>query len=111
MRHLSSSRSSTATSSATTKATTETWLETTWSTTALLVVSPPVSVTLATLAAGTTTTALASVTVVTAQHAAGWCVGALGLDVCLRHDLGGKVEPFAEVVESFWGQGVVVPLP
>jgi hypothetical protein len=38
-------------------------------------------------------------------------VRSLGLDVCLGNDLGGEVEPFAEVVETFWGQGVVVPLP
>lgn len=36
---------------------------------------------------------------------------ALLLDVCSGHDLGGQVEPFAEVVETFGGQGVVVPLP
>lgn len=36
---------------------------------------------------------------------------ALLLDVRLGHDLGGEVEPFAEVVETFGGQGVVVPLP
>ena len=36
---------------------------------------------------------------------------ALLLDVRLRDDLGGEVEPFAEVVEALGGQGVVVPLP
>jgi hypothetical protein len=38
-------------------------------------------------------------------------VRALGLDVCLGNDLGGEMKPFAEVVETFWGQSVVVPLP
>ena len=33
------------------------------------------------------------------------------LDVCLGHDFGGEMEPFAEVVEAFGGEGVVVPLP
>lgn len=36
---------------------------------------------------------------------------ALLLNVRLRDDLGGKVEPFAEVVETLGGEGVVVPLP
>lgn len=36
---------------------------------------------------------------------------ALLLDVRLGHDLGGQVQPFAQVVEAFGGQGVVVPLP
>jgi len=38
-------------------------------------------------------------------------VGALLLDVGLRDDLGGEVEPLAEVVETLRGEGVVVPLP
>ena len=33
------------------------------------------------------------------------------LDVSLRNDLSWEVEPFAEVVETLWGEGVVVPLP
>jgi hypothetical protein len=33
------------------------------------------------------------------------------LDVRSGHDLGGNVEPFAEVVEAFGGKSVVVPLP
>lgn len=33
------------------------------------------------------------------------------LDVRLGDDLGGKVEPFAEVVEALRREGVVVPLP
>ena len=38
-------------------------------------------------------------------------MGALLLDVSSRHDLGGDVEPFAEVVEALGSQGVVVVLP
>jgi len=38
-------------------------------------------------------------------------VRALLLDVCSGHDFGGEVEPFAEVVETLRGEGVVVPLP
>ena len=33
------------------------------------------------------------------------------LDVRLGHDLGGQVQPLAEVVEALGGEGVVVPLP
>ena len=36
---------------------------------------------------------------------------ALLLDVGLRNDLGGEVEPLAEVVKTLGGEGVVVPLP
>ena len=36
---------------------------------------------------------------------------ALLLDVGLGNDLGWEVEPFAEVVETLGGEGVVVPLP
>lgn len=36
---------------------------------------------------------------------------ALLLDVGLGNDVGGKVQPLAEVVETLRGEGVVVPLP
>ena len=36
---------------------------------------------------------------------------ALLLDVGLGDDLGGKVQPLAEVVKTLGGEGVVVPLP
>lgn len=36
---------------------------------------------------------------------------ALLLDVRLGHDLSGEVEPFAEIVETLGGEGVVVVLP
>jgi hypothetical protein len=38
-------------------------------------------------------------------------MGSLLLDVRSRHNLSGKVKPFTEVVETFWGEGVVVVLP
>lgn len=38
-------------------------------------------------------------------------MGALLLDVGGRNNLGGEVKPFAEVVETLGGQGVVVVLP
>lgn len=79
------------------------------------------SATLGLLAALTATVALAVATAaaatagtplgVAAEHAAGRSVRALLLDVRLGHDLGGEVEPLAEVVEALGGEGVVVPLP
>lgn len=57
------------------------------------------------------TTRAAVTTVVTTHHAAGRSVRALLLDVRLRDDLGGEMEPFAQVVEALRSQGVVVPLP
>lgn len=38
-------------------------------------------------------------------------MAALLLDVSSGHDLSGQVEPFAEVVETLGGEGVVVVLP
>ena len=38
-------------------------------------------------------------------------MGSLLLDMCCRDDLGGQVKPFAQVVEAFGGQSVVVVLP
>ena len=61
----------------------------------------------ATGATTSTTTALA----VTTEHAARGSVRALLLDVGLGDDLGGEVQPLAEVVKTLGGEGVVVPLP
>jgi hypothetical protein len=64
------------------------------------------------LATGSTTAAWTTLLLaITAQHAARRRVRALLLDVGLGHDFGGEVEPFTEIVEAFWGEGVVVPLP
>jgi hypothetical protein len=38
-------------------------------------------------------------------------VRTLLLDVCSGDNLGGEMEPLAEVVETLRGEGVVVPLP
>lgn len=46
-----------------------------------------------------------------AEHTAGRSVRTLLLDVSGRDDLSGEVKPFAEVVETLGGQGVVVVLP
>lgn len=69
------------------------------------------AVTSLTIATGTTTATRTSLTVVTTHHSTRRSVAALLLDVGSRHDLGGQVKPFAEIVETFGGQGVVVVLP
>lgn len=61
----------------------------------------------ATLAGSAGTT----LTVLTAEHAAGRSVGALLLDVGGGDNLGGEVQPLAEVVQTLGGEGVVVVLP
>ena len=38
-------------------------------------------------------------------------MGALLFDVGGRDDFGGKVEPFAKIVQAFGSKGVIVPLP
>lgn len=38
-------------------------------------------------------------------------MGSLDLDVGRWNNLSGEMEPFAEVVETLWGEGVVVVLP
>ena len=38
-------------------------------------------------------------------------MGALLLDVCRGDDFGWQVKPFAEVIEAFGGQSVVIVLP
>ena len=108
------SRSSTTTSTA--EATTELGLELARGTTlgllALVAAAVAVTVTATVTTVATTSTAAATtaLTVVTTEHTPGRS-RALLLDVCLGHDLGGKVEPLAEVVETLGGEGVVVPLP
>jgi hypothetical protein len=52
-----------------------------------------------------------ALTTITTHHAARGRVRALLLDVRGGHDLGGQVEPLAEVVETLGGEGVVVVLP
>ena len=82
------------------------------STTLLALTSLSSAVTALTLAALTTGTATeSSLALALTEHTTGRSVGSLLLDVGGRNNLGGKVKPFAEVVETLGGQGVVVVLP
>ena len=104
------SRSST---TSTSKATTELGLELARGTALSLLASVTAAVAVAVTTTVTTTSTTASttaLTVVTAEHTPGRS-RALLLDVGLGNDLGREVEPFAEVVETLRGEGVVVPLP
>lgn len=58
---------------------------------------------------GNTGTTLA--TLLTTEHATRGSVGTLLLDVGSGDNLGGKVQPLAEVVQTLGGEGVVVVLP
>lgn len=91
--------------------TVEAWVETRTGTLLVALLTTTVSaLTVATGAAASAGTTLAAVSI-TAHHAARWGVGALLLDVGLRDDFWGQVQPLAEVVEAFGSEGVVVPLP
>lgn len=59
----------------------------------------------------TTTATRATLALLTTEHTAGGSVRTLLLDVSSRDDLSRDVEPFAEVVETLGGEGVVVVLP
>jgi hypothetical protein len=93
----------------TSEATTELRLELAGST-ALALLSLVTAAVLATVTATSTTASTTALTVITAEHTPGRS-RALLLDVGLGNDLGREVEPFAEVVETLRGEGVVVPLP
>lgn len=67
--------------------------------------------TVATVAAASTAKRPSLTLALGAKHASGRGVGALLLDVRGGDNLGGEVKPFAEVVETLGGQGVVVVLP
>jgi hypothetical protein len=109
--HLRGRRSTTATA----KATTEARLELAGGATLLARLAALVTTTVATLTVttGTTTAATTGTTLalVAAHHATGRLVAALLLDVGGGHDLGGKVQPLAQVLETLGSQGVVVVLP
>lgn len=66
------------------------------------------TVTALTVATVATATAERSATLLFAEHTTGRSVRALLLDVGGGNDLGGEVEPLAQVIEAFGGQGVVV---
>merc|ERR1712093_405402 len=59
----------------------------------------------------TVTERLALALTLTTHHSAGRCVRSLLLDVGSWDNLGGEVKPFAEVVKTLRGEGVVVILP
>jgi len=88
---------------ATAEATTEGGSELAGGTTLLALLTAAV----ATLTRSTGTT----LTVLTAHHAARGSVGALLLDVGGGDNLGGEVQPLAQVVKTLGGEGVVVVLP
>lgn len=55
-----------------------------------------------------TATAEGTTALLLTEHATGGSVRALLLDVGSGNDLGGQVEPLAQVVETLGGEGVVV---
>ena len=79
--------------------------ELSWSTTFLSALAPPVT----TLTVTTVTPPLAPL--ITTHHTTRGNVRTLLLQVSRRNNFGGEVQPFAEVVETSGGQGVVVVLP
>src|SRR6478735_6897985 len=83
------------------------------STTLLALASIPSSVSTLTVTSVTTTAAAerSSLALTLAEHATGRSVRSLLLNVGSGNDLSGEVKPFAKVVETLGGQGVVVVLP
>jgi len=97
---------------ATAEATTgELGVEATRGTTLLLLAILTTAVATLAVTTGATTSTTTALAGVTTKHAARGSVRALLLDVGLGNDLGGKVQPLAEVVKTLGGEGVVVPLP
>lgn len=72
--------------------------------------SPVSALTVATVAA-TSTAEWSSLALALAEHATGRSVRSLLLNVGSGNDLSGQVKPFAKVVKTLGGQGVVVVLP
>jgi hypothetical protein len=83
------------------------------STTLLALTSIAPSVSALTVATVTTTSTAKrpSLALALAKHAPGRSMRLLLLNVRGGDNLGGKVKPLAEIVETLGGQGVVVPLP
>jgi hypothetical protein len=69
------------------------------------------TITTVTTTSATSTERLALALTLTAHHATRRSMGSLLLDMGSRNNLCGKVKPFAEVVETFGGEGIVVILP
>lgn len=83
-------------------------------TTLLALTSVPAAVATLTVATVATTSAAEGpplALTLSAEHATGRSMRSLLLDVGGGDNLSGQVKPFAEVVETLGGQGVVVPLP
>lgn len=102
------------TTTTTAETATEAGSELAWGTTLLalaLLASPVTALTVTTVAAWAATASTALTALFTTHHAAWGSVAALLLDVGLRNDLSREVEPLAQVVETLWGEGVVVVLP
>jgi hypothetical protein len=59
----------------------------------------------------TTTKWLALALALSTHHTTRRSMGSLLLDVGSWDNLSGKVKPLAEVIESLWGEGVIVVLP
>lgn len=78
---------------------------------ALASIPPSVSTLTVTTVAATAAAERSSLALALTEHATGRSVRSLLLDVGGRNDLSGEVEPFAEVIETLGGQGVVVVLP
>lgn len=78
---------------------------------ALTTLAPSVTALAVATVTTTATAERSSLTLALAEHAAGRSVRSLLLDVRGGNDLSREVEPFAEVVETLGGQGVVVILP
>lgn len=98
---------------ATAISTTELRSELAGSTTLLALASIPSSVSTLTVTSVTTTATAerSSLALTLTEHATGRSVRSLLLNVGSGNDLSGEVKPFAEVVETLGGQGVVVVLP
>ena len=78
---------------------------------ALTSIAPAVSTLAVTTVATTATAEWAPLALALTEHSTGRSMRSLLLDVGGGDDLGGEVKPFAEVVKTLGGQGVVVVLP
>jgi hypothetical protein len=79
------------------------------------IASTVTSLTITTISVTTTAAAsterLALTLTITAHHTTRRSMGSLLLDVGSRDNLSGEMEPFAEIIETLWGESVVVVLP
>jgi hypothetical protein len=79
---------------------------------ALSRISSPISTfPITSVTTSTASSATSPLSIITSHHTSWRCMRTLLLDVCGRHNLGGKVEPFTEVIKPLGGESVVVVLP